>query len=186
TVDEADTVDEDVITFDDVVADLEGGEGESTPEASDEPLGAVAPEGDERRSTGPASDAIDPADTGDLSTANGDRTAGRHAGAGGSTRTPYLAELPDSYATDVLALEWLAELVETTGPAAALKAVAYYEDVGWIAPAVSGDLEEYLAGPGIDVHVDPNDPEELAVEDHATSYEYILKLDEIRELEHTA
>lgn len=100
--------------------------------------------------------------------------------------TPYLTALADTYATDTLVFEWLAELVEKTGPAATLKAVCYYEDVGWIGSSVSADLEEYLAGPGIDVHVDPNEPDELTVEDHVTSYEYIRKLDAIRELEYTA
>ena len=155
---EDDAVDEDVFTFDDVVADLE----------REEP---AEPTGEEPTGPGTA----------------GRSNPGRRAGTGGpADRTPYLTALADGYATDVLALEWLAELVETTGPAATLKAVSYYEDVGWIGPSVAADLEEYLAGPGIDVHVDPNEPAELTVEDHVTSYEYILRLDAIRELEYTA
>jgi archaellum component FlaD/FlaE len=159
---------DDVFGFEDVVADLEGDEASSgaggTDDTAEATVGTEAPR-----------------------TTNGDSATGR--GAGGEEPTdgaPYLDDLADDYAADVLVLEWLAELVETTGPAAALKAISYYEDVGWIGPSVAADLEEYLAGPGIDVHVDPSEPTELTVEDHATSYEYILKLDAIHELEHTA
>jgi archaellum component FlaD/FlaE len=167
---------DDVFTFDDAVADLER-EADSDGSTSEGPTGADTPDEDGRASVASEADAVPPA-------ANGGSSDRRAAGA--DDRTPYLTELADGYATDVLALEWLAELVEITGPAAALKAISYYEDVDWIGPSVAGDLEEYLAGPGIDVHVDPNEPMELSVEDHVTSYEYILKLGAIRELEHTA
>ena len=159
---------DDVFGFEDVVADLEGDEAPSgaggTDDTAEATVGTEAP-----RAT------------------NDDSGTGRGAGDEEPTDgAPYLTDLADDYAADVLVLEWLAELVETTGPAAALKAISYYEDVGWIGPSVSTDLEEYLAGPGIDVHVDPSEPTELTVEDHATSFEYILKLDAIHELEHTA
>lgn len=159
---------DDVFGFEDVVADLEGD---------------VAPSG-----AGGTDDAAGtPVGTEASRAADGHTGTGRGAGSAEATDgAAYLTDLADDYAVDVLVLEWLAELVENTGPAAALKAVSYYEDVGWIGPSVSANLEEYLAGPGIDVHVDPSEPTELTVEDHATSYEYILKLDAIHELEHTA
>jgi archaellum component FlaD/FlaE len=167
---------DDVFTFDDAVADLER-EADSDGSTDEGPMEAATPDEDGRESMGSGGEAVTPA-------TNGDST-GRGA-VGPDDRTPYLTELADGYATDVLALEWLAELVEVTGPTATLKAISYYEDVDWIGPSVASNLEEYLAGPGIDIHVDPNEPMELSIEDHVTSYEYILKLGVIRELEHTA
>ena len=183
---------EDVFTFEDALADVEG-EDETdetheeertreTPVAEDDDDGSVKPkvEGTERSGRDPLEGAF--ATTGRSGAGNGMAAPPDDT----TEETPYLTALADTYATDTLVFEWLAELVEKTGPAATLKAVCYYEDVGWIGSSVSADLEEYLAGPGIDVHVDPNEPEELTVEDHVTSYEYIRKLDAIRELEYTA
>jgi len=179
----------DVVTFDDVVAGLDE-PADPEPSGSERSPPAAETEGD---AGADGTGATGAAEVG--ATANGragrtapDRTdrAGSDRAAPGAERTPYLTALPDSYAADALVFQWLGELVETAGPAAALKAVSYYEDVDWIGPSVSAALEEYLGGPGIDVYVDPNEPDDLTAEDHATSYEYILKLDAIRELEHTA
>lgn len=89
------------------------------------------------------------------------------------------APLNQSYATELLVLEWLSELVTTSGPAATLKAIDYYAEIGWIDGQVRNHLEEILSGPDLDVHVDPNDPGELTARDHAESYAYIMKLDAV-------
>jgi archaellum component FlaD/FlaE len=174
-----------VVTFEDVLAGAdESAEADATPAVAPDD-GSGADEGRAPPANGPgAADASTPA-AGDAASNGRDGTAG---GAPGTDEewTPYLAALADGYATDVIVFEWLGELVEAAGPSAALKAVSYYEDVGWIAPAVASELEEYLSGPGIDVCVDPNEPDDLTAEDHATSYEYILKLDAVGELERTA
>ena len=88
-----------------------------------------------------------------------------------------LGGLADSYATDVLVFEWLTELVRTGGASATLRAISYYHEIGWIDAAVREHLEAVLSGPDLDIHVDPQrTPEELTADDHASSYEYILKL----------
>ncbi|WP_440771042.1 FlaD/FlaE family flagellar protein [Natronorubrum sp. DTA28] len=91
-----------------------------------------------------------------------------------------LATLADTYATDIIVFEWLTQLVRTGGSAATLRAISYYAEIGWIDEEVKSHLEGVLSGPDLDIHVDPETtPEELTAEDHADSYTYIMKLQEI-------
>ncbi|OLZ39731.1 flagella accessory C family protein [Natrinema saccharevitans] len=93
-----------------------------------------------------------------------------------------LEALADTYATDIIVLEWLTELVRTAGPAATLRAISYYAEIGWIGEDVKAHLEATLSGPDLDIHVDPGaTPDELTAEDHADSYTYIMKLQKIHE-----
>ncbi|WP_440992233.1 FlaD/FlaE family flagellar protein [Haloarchaeobius baliensis] len=93
-----------------------------------------------------------------------------------------LPRLADTYATDILVFEWLTDLVTSAGPAATLRAIAYYEEIGWISSDVKAQLEDALSGPDLDMTVDPSrDPNELNAEDHAESYEYIMKLEAIQQ-----
>ncbi|WP_435361466.1 FlaD/FlaE family flagellar protein [Haloarchaeobius sp. DFWS5] len=92
-----------------------------------------------------------------------------------------LASLADTYATDIIVFEWLTDLVRTGGPSATLRAISYYEEMGWISPAVKHHLENVLSAPDLDMIVDPaREPEELTGDDHAESYEYILKLEAVQ------
>ncbi len=93
-----------------------------------------------------------------------------------------LDSLAETYATDIIVFEWLTHLVRTGGPAATLRAISYYHEIGWIEGDVRDQLEATLSGPDLDIHVDPGTtPEELSAEDHADSYTYIMKLNEIHE-----
>ncbi|ELY53222.1 FlaD/FlaE family flagellar protein [Natronolimnohabitans innermongolicus] len=93
-----------------------------------------------------------------------------------------LTGLADTYATDIIVFEWLTQLVRTGGSAATLRAISYYAEIGWINDDVKEHLEHVLSGPDLDIHVDPGTtPEELTAEDHADSYTYIMKLQEIHE-----
>ncbi|WP_435334694.1 FlaD/FlaE family flagellar protein [Haloarchaeobius sp. TZWWS8] len=99
----------------------------------------------------------------------------------GDGRDATLPDLPDTFATDVIVFEWMTELVTTAGPSAALRAISHYEEVGWISPAVKRHLENVLSAPDLDMIVDPTrDPAELTGDDHADSYEYIMKLDAVQ------
>ncbi|MFC3960175.1 FlaD/FlaE family flagellar protein [Halovivax cerinus] len=94
-----------------------------------------------------------------------------------------LSSLADTYAADILVFEWLTEMVRTGGPSATLRAISYYHEIGWIDDEVRAHLEAVLSGPDLDIHVDPErTPEELTAEDHADSYEYIMKLQEVHEV----
>lgn len=93
-----------------------------------------------------------------------------------------LTTLADTYASDIIVFEWLTQLVRTGGSAATLRAISYYAEIGWIDEEVKAHLEGVLSGPDLDIHVDPGTtPEELTAEDHADSYTYIMKLQEIHE-----
>ncbi|SER19794.1 FlaD/FlaE family flagellar protein [Natrinema salaciae] len=110
-----------------------------------------------------------------------DETADAADGDGGGSDVT-LETLADTYATDIIVLEWLTDLVRTAGPAATLRAISYYAEIGWIDKEVRDHLEATLSGPDLDIHVDPGaTPEELTAEDHADSYTYIMKLQEIHE-----
>lgn len=89
---------------------------------------------------------------------------------------PELTKVEGGYAADLLVFEWLSDLVCTAGPASALKALQYYESVGWISPSVRRELEAVLSGPHLDAHVDPGDPSELSAGDHADSHGYVRRL----------
>lgn len=100
------------------------------------------------------------------------------------TDVPTLRELPDTYATDVVVFEWLADLLESGGPRATLEALSYYVELGWIDEDVRAHLEAALAGPGIeDVDADPSGA--LTAADHADSYAYVVQLREIGEIRRT-
>jgi archaellum component FlaD/FlaE len=86
---------------------------------------------------------------------------------------PVLESIPDGYAGEVLVMEWLATLMDRSGPAGAFRAVDYYENVGWISPAVEERLVDVIGGPALDVFVDPTQPREPTAEEHAVSHEYL-------------
>jgi len=86
---------------------------------------------------------------------------------------PYLSELPDGYAGDVLAIEWLQYLVESAGIRATARAISYYEDIDWIAEPVADDLQDYLVG---FEESDVTDGD-LTIDHHMRSLKYIGKLD---------
>lgn len=93
-----------------------------------------------------------------------------------------LEELPPTYAADIIVMQWLSMLVRRSGQAGALKSFEYYESVGWISTSVRQRLETMLSGPGIDAHVDPENPSEPTSVDHLESYTYITQLEELREV----
>jgi len=89
---------------------------------------------------------------------------------------PILASVPDGYAGDALAMEWLAGLMEQSGPAGALRAVEHYESSGWISTEVRDHLVDLVAGPDLDVFVDPMQPREPTAAEHVESGAYLRAL----------
>lgn len=97
-----------------------------------------------------------------------------------SSSKPYLSSLPSGYTTDLVVMEWLDHLRSSTSTSGALRALRYYEDVGWIAPAVTRDLEDVL------IHLDAKkngereehteSTEDLTMEAHLTSLGYVVQL----------
>jgi archaellum component FlaD/FlaE len=155
---------DDVVGFEDIV-------GESS---ADETREESHDRSEEAHDRGHASH-DDPANT-----AGGEPVPAGHSEPAGSDA--YLTSIDGSYAVDTIVFEWFGELIEAAGPSETLRAIGYYEDIGWIDGEVAGTLETYLGGPSLDVHVDPSTPTELTAEDHAQSYQYIRKLAAVQSL----
>jgi flagellar protein FlaE len=90
----------------------------------------------------------------------------------GELEKPYLRELPETYAGELIVFEWLSFLLETGGYRGANEAIDYYDEVGWITEDVSDDLEDYLIG----LEERPGDSEELSIDDHLLSLVHVAKL----------
>ncbi|MDZ7746892.1 MAG: FlaD/FlaE family flagellar protein [Halobacteriales archaeon] len=90
--------------------------------------------------------------------------------------------VPDGYAGDVLLMEWLAKLMEKSGPAGALRAVEHYEAVNWVSPPARDRILDCLGGPSLDVFVDPTQPREPTADEHALSHQYLTVLSQLDEV----
>lgn len=182
--------DEDAVSFDDLKAETGADDGEEQA-VGDEGQQAVQTEReqddtnaeDTRLEVEPLSDeAAQMSEAAEESRSHERASRESRAGTPRSRSNATLPTLADTYATDILVFEWLTDLVTSAGPAATLRAIAYYEEIGWISPEVKAYLEDTLSGPDLDMTVDPSrDPNELNAEDHAESYEYIMKLEAIQQ-----
>jgi archaellum component FlaD/FlaE/archaellum component FlaC len=184
--------DEDAVSFDDLKSETETGDDDSEAAGTgDDGQQAVQErreqevdnENDTQLEVEPLSDeAAQMSEAAEDSRSRERATRGSWTGAAESRSDATLSALADTYATDILVFEWLTDLVTSAGPAATLRAIAYYEEIGWISPEVKAYLEDALSGPDLDMTVDPSrDPNELNAEDHAESYEYIMKLEAIQQ-----
>jgi archaellum component FlaD/FlaE len=97
-------------------------------------------------------------------------------------QAPLLEAVPDGYAGEMLVMEWLAMLMDQSGPAGALRAVEHYEDVGWVSADTRDRLVDVIGGPALDVFVDPRAPRELSAQEHADSYGYLRVIKQLRDL----
>jgi flagellar protein FlaE len=92
--------------------------------------------------------------------------------------TPHMHALPGSYGGELLALEWLAALVERSGTAGALRALSYYESIGWVSPMAKRALQRRLMGAAEPVGQSET-TEVLDAEDHTMSLAYVVQLEEL-------
>lgn len=169
--------DEAVVTFDDLRDELLATDDEASMEPLEDELLAPEPRPENGQESVMADDDergadTEPADTEPAVASDVERPTG---GVGGSAAAT-LDVVAGGYAGDLLVMEWLSTLIEESGPASALKTIDYYESIGWLSPAARQQLETYLAGPHLDVHVDPSSPAELTAENHATSHRYVRRL----------
>lgn len=91
----------------------------------------------------------------------------------GDLEKPYLESLPDSYAGEVTAFEWLEFLASKGGFKHTLDALRYYRSVGWLSESVENQLRDYLDGVE-----EPRAGETapLEVSDHLLSLVYVARL----------
>jgi len=95
---------------------------------------------------------------------------------------PVLVSIPDGYAGEVLVMEWIATLMDRSGPAGALRAINYYENIGWISTEVKDHLIDVIGGPALDVFVNPTQPHEPTADEHAVSNEYLRVLNRLTQI----
>ena len=160
-----------------------GGDGETSAVDGDDETGAVDAGGETGEGhEDPSSDGGQlPEDVSNGTASNGDGTHAPPSEPESDTAAvadarPVLESVPDSYAGEVLVMEWLSVLMEGSGPADALRAVGHYEDAGWISREVRDHLVDVIGGPTLDVHVDPTQSRESTAEEHAVSYRYLSVL----------
>lgn len=92
-----------------------------------------------------------------------------------------LTSIKGGYASELVVMEWLMTLIEESGPASTLKALDYYEDTNWISSGAREEIETYLSGPNLDVHIDPTEPDQLTAQEHVMSERYIRLLEQVSE-----
>ncbi|MFB6311979.1 MAG: FlaD/FlaE family flagellar protein [Salinirussus sp.] len=96
-------------------------------------------------------------------------------GAGGLEK-PYLPALPEAYIGEQFVFEWLEFLQQTAGYQGAAEALSYYESIGWLTPAVTRQLQDYMLG--VEGSAGGDD---LDIDDHLLSLAYIAKLASMRQ-----
>ncbi|WP_436900623.1 FlaD/FlaE family flagellar protein [Halovenus halobia] len=83
---------------------------------------------------------------------------------------PYVESLPENISTELMTVEWLEYLVEEVGIRGTVRALEYYETIGWLTEEAVEELDEYLAA------FEEPDQEELSVEHHLRSLDYVEEL----------
>lgn len=86
---------------------------------------------------------------------------------------PYLETMPDSYAGEVTAFEWLEFLASKGGFRHTLEALRYYRSMGWLSEDVETGLRDYLDGVETPR---PDETRRLDVTDHLLSLVFIARL----------
>ncbi|WP_232688512.1 FlaD/FlaE family flagellar protein [Halobacterium zhouii] len=87
---------------------------------------------------------------------------------------PYLESMPGKYAAEITLFEWLDFLLERGGVKRSLKAIGYYESIGWVGESAASELRDHVrgfAGPA-----DADDHEDLGMTDHVLSLVFIGRL----------
>ncbi|MXR52711.1 hypothetical protein GRX03_13985 [Halovenus sp. WSH3] len=83
---------------------------------------------------------------------------------------PYVDSLPEGFSTEVMTVEWLEYLVEEVGIHGTLRALDYYETIGWLTEDAVAELDEYLDA------FEEASQEDLSVEHHLRSLDYVEEL----------
>jgi archaellum component FlaD/FlaE/archaellum component FlaC len=89
---------------------------------------------------------------------------------------PYLSVLAPTVATEVLIMEWLTMLIDIAGPAGAMKALDFYERVGWISADIKRQLEAVLSGALERGDPPSRPPSDLTADEHNRSFAHIVRL----------
>lgn len=161
-------------TFDDLKSEYESGEADWEGEP------ALADDADEDREAAIEVASGDAADD-DLGGPETDDANGVASADGGPVERddgkPYLKTLPSGYGSELLVIEWLSYLNEASDTSEALRAIRYYETVGWIGDEAADSLERYLSGiGGGELQPLPGSETQLTIDHHTASLHYIGRL----------
>ncbi len=96
---------------------------------------------------------------------------------------PYLTEFADTYATDVLVMEWLAMLIDAAGEEGALKALDHYDRIDWVSESIRRELEVVLSGAWSESDSAPRN--DLNTDVHDRSFRFIARLSQQAQLART-
>jgi len=96
---------------------------------------------------------------------------------------PYLTEFADTYATDVLVMEWLAMLIDAAGEEGALKALDHYDRIDWVSESIRRELEVVLSGAWSESDAEPRN--DLNTDVHDRSFRFIARLSQQAQLAKT-
>jgi len=94
----------------------------------------------------------------------------------GASDGPYLSALAPTVATEVLIMEWLTMLIDIAGPAGAMKALDFYERIGWISADIKRQLEDVLSGAHERGDPPSRPPSDLTADEHNRSFAHIVRL----------
>ena len=90
---------------------------------------------------------------------------------------PYLETLPSGYGVELLVIEWLSYLRSQSSTSEALRAIKYYETIGWIGGPAANALQRYLSGlTGEEAAPSSGGGTQLTIDHHTNSLHYIGKL----------
>jgi flagellar protein FlaE len=87
---------------------------------------------------------------------------------------PYLQSMPGKYAAEITLFEWLDFLLERGGVKRALKAIEYYETIGWVSEDAAERLQSHVRG--FSGPADDDAHSDLGMADHVLSLVYIARL----------
>ncbi|MFB6131978.1 MAG: FlaD/FlaE family flagellar protein [Halanaeroarchaeum sp.] len=87
---------------------------------------------------------------------------------------PYLTTIPEEYAARLTLFEWLDYVLRRAGVRRTLEALEYYENVGWISPAVGEELRDHVRAFREVASQGPAN--ELETADHVLSLVYVARL----------
>ncbi|WP_336326938.1 FlaD/FlaE family flagellar protein [Halovenus sp. HT40] len=83
---------------------------------------------------------------------------------------PYVDSLPDGFSSEVMTVEWLEYLVDEVGIRGTIRALEYYETIGWLTEDAVAELDGYL-----DAFEEPSKAD-LSIEHHLRSLDYVEEL----------
>jgi archaellum component FlaD/FlaE len=83
---------------------------------------------------------------------------------------PYVDSLPEGVSTELMTVEWLEYLVDEVGIRGTIRALEYYETIGWLTEEAVAELDDYLSA------FEEPSQEELSIEHHLRSLDYVEEL----------